>query len=84
MIKVKKHPLIALITQAPDNTIKEQYDLMENDPKFVELFLFKLRAFTSDLIREGVNIDAMSNQDLQIFLAGKIVSWMSEYNSSIS
>lgn len=76
--------LIALITQAPDNTVKKQYDLIENDPKFVKLFLFKLRAFTIDLIREGVNIDTMSNQDLQIFLASKISSWMSEYISSIS
>lgn len=79
--KVKRHPFIALVTKAPDNTMKEQYDMMENDPKFVELFLFKLRAFTIDLIRQGVNLDTMSNKDFQIFMAEKISSWMMEDSS---
>ena len=39
VIKVKRYPLIALITtQAAENTLKEQYNKMENDSKFIELF----------------------------------------------
>lgn len=81
--KVKKHPLIALITTTTtDNTIKDQYNIMENDPKFIELFLFKLRAFTEELIREGVNLDTMSKRDFQIIMANKIYSWMEENSFS--
>jgi hypothetical protein len=54
---------------------------MENDSKFIELFLFKLRAFTEQLMREGVDIDNMSNQDFQLFMAGKISSWIMEDRS---
>lgn len=77
--KVKKLSIIPLIfTKAAENIMKEQYDKMENDPKFIELFLFKLRAFTDALIKEGVNIDTMSNPEFKIFMAGKIYSWMEE------
>ena len=76
--KIKRHPLIALITSVSSNTIKDQYEMMENDPKFVELFLFKLRAFTEELIRVGVDIDAMSNKDFQIIMATKINSWIKD------
>ncbi|MCJ7770531.1 hypothetical protein MUP37_03020 [Candidatus Bathyarchaeota archaeon] len=75
--KVKKHPLIDLMT-APlrDNTIKNQYNMMENNPKFLEQFVFKLRASTNEMIREGVNLDMMSNQRFLIILASEISSWM--------
>ncbi len=76
--KIKRHPLIALITKVGDNTMSDQYDMMENDPKFIELFLFKLRAFTDDLIRLGVDIDAMSKRDFQIIMANKLFSWMED------
>lgn len=55
--------------------------MMENDPNFVELLLFKLRAFTDELIREGVNIDTMAKQDFQIILTNKIYNWMEDDSS---
>lgn len=80
--KIKKHPLIALITTTvTDNTIKDQYNIMENDPTFVELFLFKLRAYTDDLIRLGVDLDAMPNLDFKIIMANKLSSWINDYSS---
>lgn len=77
--KAKKNPIIPLIfTKAAQNIIKEQYDKMMNDPKFIELFLFKLRAFTEELIREGVIIDTMSNRDFRISIGIKMSSWVEE------
>lgn len=72
-----RHPIIALLrTKEADNIIKEQFNRMENDTKFHELFLFKLRAFTSDMIMQGVNIDLMSTLDLKLLMANKIYFWM--------
>jgi hypothetical protein len=77
--KIKKLPIFALMfTKAAQNIIKEQYDRVENNPKFIELFLFKLRAFTQELISEGVNIDTMSKRDFRIIIANKMSSWMEE------
>ena len=47
--EAEKHPIIALLrTKEADNIIKEQLNRMENDTKFHELFLFKLKAYTED------------------------------------
>jgi hypothetical protein len=77
--KVKRHPVIAIIT-APhqDNTLKDQYDRMEKEERFVEEFITKLRDFTSEMIREGVNLDTMSNRKFQIIMASEISSWMED------
>jgi hypothetical protein len=77
--KAKKNPIITLIfTKAVQNIINEEYDKMVNNPKFIELFLFKLRAFTEELIREGVDIDAMSNRSFRINIGEKMSSWAEE------
>ena len=51
---------------------------MEHDTKFHELFLFKLKAYTEDMIQQGVNIDTMSKLDFQLFMVNKIYFWMME------
>jgi hypothetical protein len=51
---------------------------MANNPKFIELFLFKLKTFTEELIREGVNIDAMSNRNFRINIGERMSSWAEE------
>ena len=72
-----KHPIIVLLrTTEADNLIKEQFNRMENDSQFSELFLFKLRAFTDDMIRQGVNIDIMLKLEFQLLMANKIYFWM--------
>jgi sulfite reductase alpha subunit-like flavoprotein len=75
--EAEKHPILALLrTKEANNIIKEQLNRMENDAKFHELFLFKLRAFTSEMILQGVNIDIMSKLDFQLLMANKIFFWM--------
>jgi len=54
---------------------------MENDAKFHELFLFKLRAYTEEMIRQGINIDTMPKLDFKLFMANKIYFWMMEVAS---
>jgi hypothetical protein len=72
-----RNPMVVLMrTSESDNIIKEQFNRMENDPQFGELFLFKLRAFTSDMIQQGINIDIMSKLDFLLLMATKIISWM--------
>ncbi len=73
------HPIIALLrTKEANNIIKEQFNRIENDYQFSELFLFKLRAFTSDMILQGVNIDIMLKLEFQLLMANKIFFWMME------
>jgi len=75
--EAEKHPFIALLrTTEADNIIKEQLNRMENDTKLHELFLFKLKAYSEDMIQQGVNIDTMSKLDFQLFMANKIYFWM--------
>ena len=77
--KAKKNLIIPLIfTKAAQNIINEEYDKMANNPKFIELFLFKLKTFTEELIREGVDIDAMSNRSFRINIGEKMSSWVEE------
>ena len=72
-----ENPIYALLrTTKADNIIKKQFNRIENDPLFGELLLFKLRAFTDDLIREGVNIDIMPELELKLLMAYKILFWM--------
>ena len=75
--KVKRHPVIAIMT-APhqDNTLKDQYDRMEKEERFVEDFITKLRDFTSELVRAGLDLDTLSNEDFEIIIANKVSSWM--------
>jgi len=75
--EAEKQPILALLrTKEADNIIKEQLNRMENDTKFHELFLFKLKAYTEDMIQQGVNLDTMSKLDFQLFMANKIYFWM--------
>ena len=77
--KAKKNLIIPLIfTKAAQNIINEEYDKMAKNPKFIELFLFKLKTFTEELIREGVDIDAMSNRSFRINIGEKMSSWAEE------
>jgi hypothetical protein len=72
-----RNPMIVLMrTTESDNMIKEQFNRMENDPQFGELFLFKLRAFTDNMINQGVNIDIMSKPEFLMLMAVKIHFWM--------
>jgi hypothetical protein len=72
-----ENPIYALLrTTKADNIIKKQFNRIENDPQFGELFLFKLRAYTSDMIRESVNIDIMPELELKLLMAYKILFWM--------
>lgn len=81
--KIKRHPLIALIIRAGGNTLSDQYEMMENDPKFIELFLFKLRAFTDEFIRIGLDIDTMSGRDFKIIMANKLSNWIEDISNNI-
>ena len=75
--EAEQHPILALLrTKEADNIIKKQLNRMENDAKFHELFLFKLRAYTEEMIRQGVNIDVMPELDFKLFMANKIYFWM--------
>lgn len=77
--EAEKHSILALLrTKEADNIIKEQLNRMENDTKFHVLFLFKLKAYTEDMIQQGINIDTMSKLDFQLFIANKIYFWIME------
>ena len=49
---------------------------MEKEERFVEQFITKLRDFTAELIKDGLNLDAISNEDFEIIIANKVSSWM--------
>jgi len=75
--EAEKHPILALLrTKEADNIIKEQLNRMENEAQFHEVFLFKLRAYTEEMIRQGINIDTMPKLDFKLFMANKIYFWM--------
>ena len=43
---------------------------------FLELFLFKLRAFASDIILQAVNIDIILKIEFKLLMANKIFFWI--------
>lgn len=80
MKMVDKLPLVALLKRKKaENMIKDLFGQVENDPRFGELFLYKLREYTSDIISKGVNVDDMSSEEFCAFMGGKMAYWLGEY-----
>ena len=64
-----------------DDKVKEMIVKVKDDSRFGELFLLKLRDYTSELIAEGVNLDDLGYDRFMWLLAVKMAGWFFEYIS---
>ena len=74
-----KHPLYALIkSEYMNERVREILKRIEDDSRFSELLLLKLKEYTEGLIREGVDLDVLSVEEFEGLIRGKLVPWFLE------
>lgn len=80
--RVVKHPLFALMrTPFLDDKYKELLVKVKANSQLGELFLVKLRDYTSELIATGVNLDDLSYEEFLRLIGVKMGGWFFEYVS---
>jgi len=76
-----KHPLCAFFkfkSEYMDERVREILKRVEDDSRFSELLLLKLKEYTEGLIREGVDLDVLSVEEFTGFIGGKLIPWFLE------
>jgi len=72
-----KHPF-KFKSEYMNERVREILKRIEDDSRFSELLLLKLKEYTEGLIREGVDLDVLSVEEFEGLIRGKLVPWFLE------